>query len=174
MATLGEIKKAFFALSTKEQEALFKEIYGFSKDMKNFLSMRLLGDGDEAFIKEIRQAAQSQTPLGYPKDIKVTQVNSILTKAKRSKVSADTLCQMEWIAFDGYMTYLNDYGGGPQSYENKVYDHLQNYLKLLFEIKNPDEITKEFATLSIYLRRHTNMYYDHIWELYEEMTGRSV
>ena len=35
MATLREVRKAFFELSSKEQEAIFKEIYGFSNDMKN-------------------------------------------------------------------------------------------------------------------------------------------
>jgi len=174
MANLREIKKAFFELSDKEQETILKEIYSFSKDIKEFLNVRLLNDGEELYIEKIRKASESSTPTGLPKTIKVTQVNSILNKAKKSKVEKDTLCEMEWIAFDGYMTFLNDYGGGPESYENKVYDHLKNYLLLLCDISKNEELNDELDGVKHYLRKHTNMYCDHIWELFEEITGESV
>ena len=174
MANLREIKKAFFELSDKEQESILKEIYSFSKDIKEFLNVRLLNDGEELYIEKIRKATESSTPTGLPKTIKVTQVNSILNKAKKSKVKKDTLCEMEWIAFDGYMTSLNDYGGGPESYENKVYDHLKKYLLLLNDINKNEELNDELDGVKHYLREHTNMYYDHLWELFEEITGESV
>jgi len=174
MANLREIKKAFFELSDKEQESILKEIYSFSKDIKEFLNVRLLNDGEELYIEKIRKATESSTFTGMPKAIKVTQVNSILNKAKKSKVKKDTLCEMEWIAFDGYMTSLNDYGGGPESYENKVYDHLKNYLLLLNDTSKNDELDGELDGVKHYLREHTNMYYDHLWELFEEITGESV
>jgi len=174
MATLREIKKEFFALSQKEQEQILKEIYGFSKDMKSFLDMRLTGSGEEKYIKEITKATESCTPKGYPKNIQVKTVNSILTKAKKSKVSDKTLCEMEWIAFDGYMTFLDDYGGGPEIYEDKIYDHLNNYLALLKKISTSKEYISELEEVSIYLRGHTNMCYDYIWELFKEMTGKKV
>ena len=85
MANLREIKKAFFELSDKEQESILKEIYSFSKDIKEFLNVRLLNDGEELYIEKIRKATESSTPMGLPKTIKVTQVNSILNKAKKSK-----------------------------------------------------------------------------------------
>jgi len=171
MATLKDIKKEFFVLSQKEQEQLIKEIYGFSQDMKSFLDMRLTGSGEEKYIKEITKATESCTPKGYPKDIKVRTVNSVFTKAKKSKVSDKTLCEMEWIAFDGYMTYLNDYGGGPEIYEDKIYDHLNNYLLLLDKTLTDKEYSDKLEFVSKYLRGHTNMYYDHIWELFEDITG---
>jgi|GEM_PF-2935494 len=171
MATLREIKKVFFTLSPKEQEQIIKEVYGFSKDMKSFLDMRLLGDGEEEYIKAITKVTESQTPKGYPKDIEVHKVNAVLTKAKKSKVSQKTLCKMEWIAFDGYMTYLNDYGGGPEIYEDKVYDHLNNYLHFLIE-SNPTQ--EQIQKVRNYLRTHTNMYYDHIWELFTKIIGVAV
>lgn len=173
MATLREIKKAFFALSQKEQEAMIKEIYGFSKDVKEFLNIRLLDDGEEQYIQQISKATESQTPKGYPKEISVREVNAILSKAKKSKVSDKTLYEMEWIAFDGYMTYLDDYGGGPEIYEDKVYDHLNNHLQLLSKMGNEEE-QKKIEEIAKYLRKHTNMYYDHIWELFEEMTGVDI
>jgi len=174
MATLREIKKEFFALSQKEQEQILKEIYGFSKDMKSFLDMRLTGSGEEKYIKEITKATESCTPKGYPKNIQVKTVNSILTKAKKSKVSDKTLGEMEWIAFDGYMTFLDDYGGGPEIYEDKIYDHLTNYLLLLEKTSTAEEYISELEEVSKYLRGHTNMCYDYIWELFEDMTGKKV
>jgi len=174
LATLRDIKKKFFSLSKKDQENMLKEIYGFSKDMKEFLNVRLLGDGEEKFIEQIKKATKSATSTGMPKIIKVVNVNSILNKAKKSKVKKDTLCEMEWIAFDGYMTSLNDYGGGPESYENKVYDHLKKYLLLLNDINKNEELNDELDGVKHYLREHTNMYYDHLWELFEEITGESI
>jgi heterodisulfide reductase subunit A-like polyferredoxin len=174
MATLREIKKAFFALSQKEQEAMIKEIYGFSKDMKSFLDMRLLGDGEEQYIQQIMKATEPKMRGGYPKEISVREVNAILSKAKKSRVSKKNLCEMEWIAFDGYMTFLNDYGGGPEIYEDKVYDHLNNHLRLLLELGTIEENEEKIEAVAKYLRRHTNMYYDHIWELFEEITGVDI
>jgi hypothetical protein len=174
MATLKDIKKEFFSLSEKEQEQIIKEIYSFSKDMKSFLDMRLTGSGEEKYIKEITKASESCTPKGYPKEIKVRTVNSIFTKAKKSKVGDKTLCEMEWIAFDGYMTYLNDYGGGPEIYEDKIYEHFKNYLLLLDKISKAEEYVDELEEVSKYLRNHTNMCYDYIWELFEDITGEEV
>jgi hypothetical protein len=175
LATLRDIKKKFFSLSKKDQENMLKEIYGFSKDMKEFLNVRLLGDGEEKFIEQIKKATESTTSIGMPKIIKVVNVNSILNKAKKSNVKKETLCDMEWYAFDGYMTFLNDYGGGPDSFENKVYDHLKNYLLLLIEISNDKQkLEDELLGVENYLSQHDNMYNDHLYELYEDLSAEYV
>ncbi len=174
MATLREIKKAFFALSNKEQETIVKEIYGFSKDIKEFLNVRLLGDGEEKFIEQIKKATESETSSGMLKMIKVTKVNSIISKAKKSNVKKETLCEIQWHAFDGYMTFLNDYGGGPDNFEDKVYDHLENYLLLLIEISNREDLEKKFLEVKEYIRQHDNMYNDHLQELYEEIASENI
>ncbi len=174
MATIKEIRKAFYELPKKEQDTLLKDIYAFSKDMKAFLNMRLLGSGGDEYIEKITKATQSPLASGAPKMIKVMAVNSILSSAKKSKISRGILCEMEWIAFDGYMTFLNDYGGGPDSYENRVYIHLENYLSLLMNIHKDEELEDSFEEVKIYLRKHTNMYYDHIWGLFKSITGRKV
>jgi len=175
LATLRDIKKKFFSLSKKEQENILKEIYGFSKDMKEFLNVRLLGDGEEKFIEQIKKATESVTSAGMPKIIKVLKVNSILNKAKKSNVRKETLCDMEWYAFDGYVTFLNDYGGGPDSFENKAYDHLENYLLLLIEISsNKQKLEDELLGVENYLNQHSNMYNDHLYELYEDLSAEYV
>lgn len=175
MATLKEIKKEFFSLSQKEQETILKEIYGFSKDVKEFLNMRLLGDGEEKFIEQIKKVTESETSAGTPKMIKVIKVNSILTKAKKSNVKKETLCTMEWHAFDGYMTFLNDYGGGPDSYENKAYDHLKNYLLLLIEISNNKQnLEEELLGVESYLNQHDNMCGDYLVELFEDIAAEYI
>ena len=175
MATLRDIKKKFFSLSTKDQENILKEIYGFSKDMKVFLNVRLLGDGEEKFIEQIKKATESATLTGMPKIIKVVSVNNILNKAKKSNVKKETLCDMEWCAFDGYMTFLNDYGGGPDNFEDKVYDHLKNYLLLLIDISNDKQkLEDELLGVENYLSQHGNMYNDHLYELYEDLAEKHV
>ena len=175
MATLREVKKKFFSLSQKEQENILKEIYNFSKDVKEFMNVRLLGDGEEKFIEEIKKAAESSTPTGRPKMIKVTKVNAILSKAQKSKVTKETLCKMQWYAFDGYVTFLNDYGGGPESYENKAYDHFKNYLELLVAIsKDKQELKEKLLGIKNYLNQHQNMYNEHLWELYEDFAEEYV
>ncbi len=174
MATIKDIRESFFALTKKEQEAMLKDIYSYSKDVKEFLNMRLLGADGGSFLEQIRKVTQSSTKTGMPKIIKVTSVNSVISKAKKAKVSKDILCEMEWIAFDGYMTSLNDYGGGPESYENKVYTHLENYLLLVTSIERGEKLTDELEAAGQYLQNNTNMYYDHIWELFEEITGMKV
>lgn len=175
MATLREIKKEFFSLPQKEQESVLKEIYGFSKDVKEFLNVRLLREGEEKFIEQIKKATESETAKGTPKMIKVINVNSILNKAKKSNVKKDTLCTMEWHAFNGYMTFLNDYGGGPDSYENKAYDHLKNYLLLLIgSSDNKQNLEDELLGVEDYLNQHNNMYNDHLWELFEDISAEHM
>jgi hypothetical protein len=175
LATLREIKKKFFLLSEKEQEVILKEIYNFSKDVKDFMNVRLLGDGEDKFVEEIKKATESSTSTGRPKIIKVTKVSSILNKAKKSKVKKETLCDMQWYAFNGYVTFLNDYGGGPDSYENKAYDHFENYLRLLVEISNDKQkLEEELLGVENYLNQHQNMYNDHLWELYEDIVAECI
>jgi hypothetical protein len=175
LATLREIKEKFFSLSKKEQETILKEIYNFSKDVKEFMNVRLLGDGEDKFIEEIKKATESSTSTGRPKMIKVTKVNSILSKAKKSKVTKETLCDMQWYAFDGYVTFLNDYGGGPDSYENKAYEHFENYLRLLVEISDDKQkLEEELLGVENYLSQHQNMCNDHLWELYEDIVTEYV
>jgi hypothetical protein len=174
MATFTEIKKKFFSLSPKEQELLLKEIYGLSKESKRFLDVRLSGANEENFIEEITKATQYATPKGYPKDIEVRKVNSILSNAKKCKVDSQILEKMELIAFEGYMGSLNEYGGGPDTYENKVYDHLNNYLNLVMSNHLVEEQGTLFDDMRLYLRQNTNMYYDHIWELFKELTEMDI
>jgi len=175
LATLREIKQEFFSLSKKEQETILKEIYNFSKDIKEFMNVRLLREGEDKFIEEIKKATESSTPTGMPKMIKVTKVNSILRKAIKSKATKETLCKMQWYAFDGYVTSLNNYRGGPDSYENKAYEHLENYLRLLVEISNNrQELKEKLLGVENYLNQHQNMYNDHLWELYDDFAAEYV
>ena len=89
-------------------------------------------------------------------------------------MSADILCEMEWIAFDGYMTFLNDFGGGPDSYEIRVDIHLNNYLSLLKNVSKGEKLENELQGVRDYLRSHQNMCYDNIWGLFKDLTGTEV
>jgi len=174
VATFRDIKKVFFQMDEKNQEQILREIYNFSKETKAFLNMNLLGSGDKIFIDEISKASESSTPKGYPKEISVRKINSILSKAKKSKVNNKTLQQMELIAFEGYMTFLNDYGGGPEIYEDKIGDHLKNYLLLVLKNEPYNKHTYIFDEMRGYLRANQNMLYDNIWHIFENLTGEEV
>lgn len=173
MATFRDVKKAFFAMDAREQEQILKELYGFSKEVKAFVNMRLLEEGAETFLEEIRKACLSETSKGFPKNIDVRKVIASLSRAKKSKVPPETLYEMEWIAFEGYVTFLNTYGGGPESYENKAYDHLKNYLTLILKHAEGELQEALLDKANTFLGRHTNMYNDHLWELFEEMDPAS-
>ena len=62
----------------------------------------------------------------------------------------------------------------PENYENKIYDYLNNYLLLLKEIGTREEQNDKFEGVREYLRGHTNMCYDDIWELFKDITGENV
>jgi len=72
------------------------------------------------------------------------------------------------------MGSLNEYGGGSDTYENKVYDHLNNYLNLVLSNHQVEEQVPLFEDMRLYLRQNTNMYYDHIWELFKELTEMDI
>ena len=173
MATLKEIKNKFFSSSKKEQEAIIKELYSFSKDVKDFMNVRLLQEGEEKFVQEVLSAANAMSTAGRPKSIKVTKVNAIFSKAKKSRASKETLRDMHWYAFNGYVTFLNTFGGGPDSYENRAYEHLKHYLTLVVEIGGSKEALEEvFSDVEEYLTRHNNIYNYHLWEVYKEIVSK--
>jgi len=174
MATFRDIKKEFFNLEIKEQEQLLKELYNFSKDTKQFLNTRLMNDAQEAFIDEINKATDYYTHSGIPKEISPRKINSIISKAKKSKVNIKILEEMELIAFKAYIDFLNDFGGGPEIYEDKVYDHLKNYLELILNNLSNSDLDTKLDEIKNYLYKNQNMYYDHIWELFQDLTGIKV
>ena len=171
MATYKDIKKEFFNLSNKEQEQILKEIYNFSKDIKEFLNTRLTSDNGESYIDEIKKATDYYTASGIPKDMSVRKINSVISKAKKAKVDVSIIEKMEYIAFKAYIDFLNDFGGGPEIYEDKVYDHLKNYILLVLKNSSQKDLDDKIYHLQGYLLNNTNMYYDHLWELFEELTN---
>lgn len=170
MATFTEIKKIFFQMDKKEQEQLLKELYGLNKETKRFFNIRFGGNEETAFIDEVIKATQSSTPSGYPRNIDVRKVNAIFANAKKCKVNSLIMEQMELRAFEGYITSLNDFGGGPESYENKMYDHLDAYLQLVMQNHPEDQRILHFRAMKHYLGQNTNMICDYLWDLFEEIT----
>ena len=98
-------------------------------------------------------------------------INSIISKAKKAKVDISILEKMEFIAFKAYIDFLNDFGGGPEIYEDKVYDHLKNYISLVLNSNTQKDIETKLKYIENYLLNNTNMCYDYLWELFEELTG---
>jgi len=170
MTKYKDIKKEFFNLSIKEQERIFKEIYDFSNDIREFLKNRLINENEIQYIEEIEFETDYYSSMGIPQILSTRKINSIINKAKKAKVSVSILEKMEYIAFKGYADSLNDFGDGPEIYEKKVYDHLKNYLLLIIKNNSQKDIDDKIKHIKNYLLKNTNMYYDHLWELFEDIT----
>ena len=99
MATYRDIKKEFFDLSKKEQEQILKEIYNFSKDVKEFLNTRLTSDNGKSYIDEIEKATDYYTVSGIPKDMSVRKINSVISKAKKAKIDVSILEEMVYSSY---------------------------------------------------------------------------
>lgn len=176
MPTLKDIKAAFQALSENKKEELIRDVYEYSKEMKLFLESRLLGqENGEAFILEMeketigkvyRQRGNPQTPNGKT-------VQLIIARAKKERVSAGVMLELEKLAARGFIEYLNEYGGGPESFEGIAARHFEAYLKLAQE-EDVETRTRLFEEAGEYLRTKDNMLRDELDDIFVEVTGMRI
>ncbi|MBI5787325.1 MAG: hypothetical protein HZA78_00520 [Candidatus Schekmanbacteria bacterium] len=176
MASFKEIKEKFDQLSPQGKEDLFKEIYSFSKEMKLFLENRLLGGKDDVFITAMEKETIGKVyKKGIPGTPNGKVVNSIIAKARKSLVSTWTLIKLEHLAYRGFIEFLNEYGGGPESFDDMACKHLEAYLNLVkSESKDQEEKYKIFQEVKKYLLDKNNMYTDSLDDVFESATGISV
>lgn len=174
MSNFREIKEKFSKLSKTEQEKMLSDIYNFSNDMKLFLENRFnQGKHDQEFIKKMkRETINKVYKDGISSEPNGKIINSIISKAKKSLVSTETLMELEKLAYRGFIESLNEYGGGPDSFEEMSCNHLENYLKLVkTEIRNKEKRDKIFEDVRKYLRKLDNMITDWLDQTFEDITG---
>ena len=173
MKSFKKIKEKFNQLSQQEKDNFLQDIYNFSKDTKLFLENRLLGGNDEVFIKAMEKETIGKVyKIGMPGTPNGVKVNSIIAKAKKSGVGIDALMKLEQLAYRGFIEYLNEYGGGPESFDEMADKHLENYLILVRDnIKNEKERNDIFQDIKGYLLKKRNMYRDSLDDIFEEITG---
>jgi len=171
-----EIKQKFNELSQKRRDELLRDIYKFSNDTRLFLENRLLGGslGDD-FVKQMERETITKVYKMPPGDINGRVVDSIISKAKKSGVNIWTIMKLEQLAYRGFIEFLNEYGGGPETYDYMASRHFENYLKLVKgEIKEEQERIQIFTELKTYLEKKDNMYTDELDEIFEKETGVEV
>lgn len=118
MKNFKKIKEKFNQLSQQEKDSFLQEIYNFSKDTKLFLENRLLGGNDDVFVRAMEKETIGKVyKSGEPGTPNGVKVNSIIAKAKKSGVGIDALIKLEQLAYRGFIEYLNEYGGGPESFD---------------------------------------------------------
>lgn len=174
MVKFKVIKEKFSNLSKIDQEKMLSDIYNFSNDMKLFLENRFYkGKHDQELIKKMkRETIDKVYKNGMPSEPNGKVVNSIISKAKKSLVSTETLMELEKLAYRGFIEFLNEYGGGPDSFEEMGCKHLDEYLKLVkTEISNTNKKEQIFEEVRKYLLKLNNMITDWLDQTFEDSTG---
>ena len=176
MKNFKKIKEKFNQLPQREKDSFFQDIYNFSKDTKLFLENRLMGGNDDVFIKEMeKETIDKVYKRGAPSVPNGVKVNSIIAKAKKSGVGINVLMKLEQLAYRGFIEFLNEFGGGPESFEEMSDRHLEKYLILVRDnIKDEKERNDIFKSIKGYLLKKNNMYIDSLYDIFEKITGMPV
>jgi len=176
MKNFKKVKEGFNRLSQQKKDDFLQDIYNFSKDTKILLENRLLGGNDDVFVRAMeKETVDKVYKTGIPGTPNGVKVNSIIAKAKKSGVSTSALMKLEQLAYRGFIEFLNEYGGGPESFDEMTERHLENYLILVKNnIKNEVDKNDVFQDIKKYLLKKNNMYTDPLDEIFKEVTGISV
>lgn len=169
--------KAFFNLSQKQQEDFLRDLYGYSPDIKIFVESKLgLQTDFQKYLAEMhRETIGKIYRKGTPGTPNGKVVNSIITKAQKTQVPLDVMLELEQLAFRGFIEFFNEFGGGPDSFDELSCKHLEAYLLLVRNnISNQEEQQKLFADIRQYLLKKNNMLTDSIDEVFENVTGMAV
>lgn len=171
------IKEKFHQLSAKEQDKLLLELYRMSIDTKTFLDSRLTGTVDgSTYLKEMqRETIGKVYRKGEPGTPSGKAVNQIINRAKKAGVDLQTMLRLEQLAYRGFVEFLNEYGGGPESFDELGCKHLEAYLTLVkAQIQNEAERERLFEEVRKYLQDKHNMITDYIYDSYEIVVGKPV
>ncbi|OGG73231.1 hypothetical protein A3A38_02460 [Candidatus Kaiserbacteria bacterium RIFCSPLOWO2_01_FULL_53_17] len=177
MGNFLQIRKHFEILPHDAQAALLKDLYNFSKDTRLFLEARLCGgDAWQKYLDDMeRETIGKVYKSGIPGTPNGRNITSIITRARKAGAGLHTLMELERFAYRGFIEFLNEFGGGPDSFDDQACNHLEAYLRLSKDGSiSYEERQKIFADLKEYLEHKNNMYTDSIDAVFEEETGLKV
>lgn len=169
-------KCCLFLLSKDKQRQILKRLYDFSIETKTLFSTSLgFQDDPTIFINQMRRETIDKVyRKGVPKEPNGRIINQILGNAKKARVSYETLLNMEQLAYRGFMEFLHEYGGEPESFDDQACRHLESYLKLLLQIKDKTKKDELIEQLRLYIIKKDNMYTDDKDEVFEDITGITI
>ncbi|HEY4479558.1 MAG TPA: hypothetical protein VI981_04365 [Candidatus Paceibacterota bacterium] len=178
MTSFSTIKKQFRDLSLGGQDELLKDLYMFSKDVRLFLENRLLRGttATDEYVRQMeRETIKKVYRTGTPGIPNGKTVNSIIAKAKKSHVDIHALMTLEQLAYRGFIEFLNEFGGGPESFDDQSCKHLEAYLQIVRDGQiDGEERARRYQELKTYLLAKNNMLTDSLDEAYESVTGISI
>lgn len=173
---LNNILKEFHALPKFGQDSLLKDLYNCSDETRMLITNRLMGqaDFDDLIHKMKRETIGKVYRNGIPCTPNGHTVNAIISSAKRTRAPVEVMLQLEHLAYRGFIEFLHEYGGGPDSFLHLEPKHLEAYLVLVKRTLPEARQTEIFEDVREYLLKKNNMITDYIDEVFREVTGICV
>lgn len=170
------ILKEFHSLPKFGQDSLLKDLYNFSDETRLLITNRLIGQAD--FSDLIRKMEHETIGKIYRKGIPGTPngrtINAIIISAKKSRAPVEVLLELEQLAYRGFIEFLHEYGGGPDSFLNLGPKHLGAYLSLVKQNFPEEKQIDIFENVKKYLLKKDNMITDYIDDEFESITGIKI
>lgn len=175
-ADLRQVLKEFHSLPKYGQDSLLKDLYNFSNETRLLITNRLIGDADfsDLIAKMERETIGKVYKKGTPGIPNGRAVNAIISAAKKARAPFEIMMQLEQLAYRGFIEFLDEYGGGPDSFLDLGPKHLEAYLTLAKENLPEDEQQDIFEQTRKYLLRKDNMITDYTDDAFESVTGTKV
>ncbi len=178
MITFPQIKTAFKQLSFEEQLQLLQKIWNYSDEMKRFLDGNILNNcNPQPFIQKMRKETYVKIyeRKGNPGTPDGRQINSIISQATKANLDMKYLIELEEMAFKGFIDFLHEFGGGPETFEDMACNHIEKYMKFVKSITlDRSKLREYWEKTAKYLRSRTNMNRDMIDEFFTSFTGMTV
>lgn len=174
MAKSNDIIKRFESLPITQRRKLLFKLYKFSKETEMLFKTMLgyLVDASSLIDEMKKETLNKVNRRRMPSGVKV---NSIISKAKKAMVSDNDLLILEELAFKGFVEFLNEFGGGPDSYPTMAGKHLGEHLKYIkLTTSDKTEQSKYFDKIKKYLLKNNNMLLDYVNESFELVTGEKI
>jgi hypothetical protein len=168
--------KEFHELPKAGQDSLLKDLYNLSDEAHLLIANRLIGQAD--FSDLIRKMKRETVDKVYRKGMPGTPngrvVNGIISSAKKARAPVAVLLELEQLAYRGFIEFLHEYGGGPDSFLDLGPKHLEAYLTIVKQSMSEDQQAEVFENVRKYLLRKDNTITDYVDEVFRDITGMHV
>jgi hypothetical protein len=170
---LRAILKQFHELPKFGQDSLLKDLYNASKENQLLIANRLIGEVDfsDLIRKMERETIGNVYRRGIPGTPNGRTVNAIIASARKARAPFEVLIQLEQLAYRGFIEFLNEFGGGPDSFLDLGPKHLTAYLQLVMKHYDKSEQLEMFDDVKRYLLKKDNIITDYTDDAFESVTG---
>ena len=173
---LRAILKQFHELPKFGQDSLLKDLYNASNENQLLITNRLMGTADYSKLisKMEKETIGKVYKRGEPGTPNGRTVNAIITSARKSQAPFEILMQLEQLAYRGFIEFIDEFGGGPDSFLDMGPAHLTEYLMLVKANLSDTDREKIYEEVKNYLRKKDNMITDYTDDAFESVTGIKV